>query len=88
MRRTSGWASAAARTGAWALLGLVISVSAWSCGGRKEWVIPSSGGGACMCTTVCACDGIGREDESAKERARCAEACDCPPCPGEAPAGK
>jgi hypothetical protein len=86
MRRTRGWASATARAGAWALLAFVVSVSAWSCGGKKEWVIPKSGEGACMCSAVCACEGINRDAESAKERSRCADACDCDPCPGEAPA--
>ncbi|MEJ7730396.1 MAG: hypothetical protein WKG00_14400 [Polyangiaceae bacterium] len=86
MRRTRGWASATARAGAWALVALVVSVSAWSCGGKREWVIPRSGEGACMCSAVCACEGINRDAESAKERTRCADACDCDACPGEAPA--
>jgi hypothetical protein len=63
----------------------VAIAAASSCGGKREWVIPRSGEGACMCSAVCACTGMKRDDESEKERVRCWDACDCDVCVGEPP---
>jgi hypothetical protein len=63
------------------LILVVLAASAWSCG-RPEWAIPRSGGSACMCSMVCACD-MSQNEETQKERDRCRDACSCDRCPGE-----
>jgi hypothetical protein len=67
---------------AWMLTMVVVGLVALGCGGNKEWVTPSSGGEPCMCSAVCTCQGMSPGDESANERKRCWDACDCPKCPG------
>jgi hypothetical protein len=64
-----------------ALAILIVLASAWSCG-RPEWVIPRSGGSACMCSMVCSCN-ASSSPESQEERERCRDACSCEPCAGE-----
>jgi hypothetical protein len=68
------------------MLALFLVVPAgWSCGAKQEWVIPRSGEAACMCTAVCACEGMAPSEESENERKRCWDACDCAPCPSGKP---
>jgi hypothetical protein len=65
-----------------ALLVLVVLAASALCCGRPEWAVPRSGGGACMCSLVCAC-GMTQNEESQRERERCFDACSCDRCPGE-----